>query len=185
MNALSQCKTTSITGREQADVDAPGDTSQSSHQVPHLDRLHKGKVDQADQGPEPPAGRQERHELGLGLGHHLVPPDGREVERRSVVLAAARKAAHQEHHAVLGAVRPVGHGHLDRVEEDGEHERVDRRSDRLVQNQLDNGVLHVELRHRLNQLSRLGGAVEGLLILGRGSGDGLGGRNDLLGGRKG
>lgn len=71
------------------------------------------------------------------------------------------------------------HGRLDAVHEHAESERVERGADGLVKDQLDERVADVELGLHELVLTRL--AVERFVVVGRGRGDGLLGRRDVVG----
>lgn len=71
--------------RNQAHVNAPNHTSQTTDQVPTLNALDERKVDQADQGPQLQACNENGYEL------ELTPVDDRPPVNLAVVNGATRE----------------------------------------------------------------------------------------------
>ena len=149
-----------------AHVHPPCDACQTPHQVPRAHILHEGKVHEAHQRPERPAGREDGPEVGGRLRDDLVPVDARGVESAAAaqkVEAAPCEAEVEE----LGLGLERGHGLGEGVYGEGEEESVEGCGQSLVEEGLDEGVAEVEARggRRLDLSGRLLGGCcrEGLL----------------------
>lgn len=69
----------SLSGNE-AHVDPPAHTRQRADEVPALDGLDSGEVDEADDGPELPPGNDDGPKLGLGGLPDELPVDAGQVD---------------------------------------------------------------------------------------------------------